>query len=130
MKTHWLDRKLIVGPYLTLVLSDAEFQKAMDDCGQPKNGRPAWISNDQSDATAHTLENATGEMCCIVALRLQPDVSGVQVAGLLVHEAVHAFQRFCCSIGETDPSSEFEAYSIQAISQALLQAFADRQEAA
>jgi hypothetical protein len=47
------------------------------------------------------------------------------IVGLLVHEAVHAFQWVCESIGEGAPSKEFEAYSIQSIAQDLLSAYAD-----
>jgi hypothetical protein len=37
------------------------------------------------------------------------------VTSTLVHESVHAFQYVCRKMGETHPSPEFEAYSIQAI---------------
>jgi hypothetical protein len=48
------------------------------------------------------------------------------VAGLLVHEAVHVFQRYCEHIGERRPGAEQEAYGIQAIAQELMQSFAEQ----
>jgi hypothetical protein len=52
-------------------------------------------------------------------------ITGLQVAALLVHEAVHVWQLFRESIGEHGPSKEFEAYSIQAISQRLMERYRD-----
>ena len=50
---------------------------------------------------------------CIVTIgdRNPPDI----VESILVHEAVHVFQNACEHAGEIEPSSEFQAYSIQAI---------------
>lgn len=48
------------------------------------------------------------------------EVEPTQVVGLIVHECVHAFQWICDVIGEENPSAEFEAYTIQAISQATI----------
>ena len=42
-----------------------------------------------------------------------------QDVGLLVHEAVHVSQGYFASIGETEPSFEFQAYVIQTIAQDL-----------
>jgi hypothetical protein len=122
----WLDRSLVVGPYLTLVVSDAEFQSACDHLGIPMADRPRWIVNDHSDATVHLMTNKDAKDCHVVAVRLREGINGIQVAAMLVHEAVHIFQNFCESIGERTPSAEFEAYSIQAISQRLMEAYADR----
>ncbi len=44
----------------------------------------------------------------------------IEVYGLLLHEAVHVWQKVKKLMGEKEPSSEFEAYSIQAIAQDLL----------
>jgi hypothetical protein len=46
-----------------------------------------------------------------------------QVYALLVHEAVHIWQDVKHRIGEDNPSSEFEAYAIQNISQELMLAY-------
>lgn len=46
-----------------------------------------------------------------------------EIMALLVHECVHAFQFLCQVIGETRPSDEFEAYSIQSIFQETQEAY-------
>lgn len=119
----WLNRDLIVGPYLGLATTEAEFHSALKHCKVPVEQWGSWIS-DGADATCHTMTNPLGEMVAVVCIRVKGQ-TGVQVAAMLVHEAVHVWQRWRGSIGEQEPSCEFEAYSIQAISQRLMQAYAD-----
>lgn len=128
MTTKWNDRALIVGPYVTLVQSDKQFQAAMKHCRIPKDERGAWIQTPQSDATAHFLEAPHGGLTCIVALRVREGTAPIQICALLVHEAVHIWQRFKARIVEIDPSPEFEAYSVQAIAQGLMLAYSDSLE--
>lgn len=125
-KTDWLARSLLAGPYLCLVLSDKAFQVALDDLGQEKEGRPSWVMNSHSNATCHTMENASGELSSVVCLRGWEEKTGIEIAGLLLHEAVHIWQAFCRRIGEHDPSSEFEAYSIQWLAQQLWWSFQEQ----
>lgn len=95
--TRWLDRRVACpGPYLALVLSQAEFDRAMRDCKQPL-GRP-YLSTAQADATTHLLANHRGETIAVVALGDTTGRSSVEIAGLLVHEAVHVWQDHCVSI--------------------------------
>lgn len=49
----------------------------------------------------------------------------LEIAGLICHEATHAWQFVRENMGETEPSKEFEAYSVQAIFQGLYGAFLD-----
>ncbi len=42
------------------------------------------------------------------------------MVSILAHEAVHVWRHIREKIGETDPSSEFEAYAVQSITQFLL----------
>ena len=51
----------------------------------------------------------------------------IEVHGLLLHEAVHIWQRIKQRMNERDPSTEFEAYSIQAIAQDLFAMFEESQ---
>lgn len=122
----WIqDRSLIVGPRIALVLSEKAYHEAMQELGIPLEQRPPWISNDQSDATSHFLTSG-GDLACVLAMRVAEGLSGIHIAGLLVHEAVHIFQDWRDSVGESKPSVEFEAYSIQSIAQRLMQSFADQ----
>lgn len=119
----WLNRDLIVGPYLGLCTKEAEFHDALKHCKVPVEQWGRWV-NEGADATMHTLANPLGEMVCLVCIEVKGQ-TGVQVAAMLVHEAVHVWQKWRESIGEDAPSKEFEAYSIQAISQRLMQAYSD-----
>ncbi|UIZ96366.1 hypothetical protein GBN67_08185 [Acinetobacter johnsonii] len=56
---------------------------------------------------------------CIVQLGETQDKSLIAIHGLLLHEAVHIWQRTKYLMGEKEPSIEFEAYSIQRIAQDL-----------
>lgn len=56
---------------------------------------------------------------CIVQLGETEDKSLIAIHGLLLHEAVHIWQRTKYLMGEKEPSIEFEAYSIQRIAQDL-----------
>lgn len=126
MKVKWLDRALIIGPFITLALSEKQFHKAMKHCGISKADRGEWIKTNYSDATVHFLENPAKEECCIVALRVKKKTDPNAIVGILVHESVHIWQRFKRRIGETEPGDEFEAYAIQTISQRLIQSYSEQ----
>lgn len=83
---------------------------------------PRWV-NSGSDATMHTFDHEDGGAVCIVCLHEWQGRSPVEVAGLLIHEAVHIWQTYCDLIGERAPGREQEAYGIQAIAQELMAAF-------
>lgn len=87
--------------------------------------RPEWVGS-AADATTHSLSNPEGELVCVVCLAEYADKDPVEIAGLLVHEAVHVWQQYCGRIGETAPGREQEAYGIQAIAQDLMDEFRRR----
>ena len=122
--TNWLPRDLMIAPYMALVLSQDEFDAALLELGSAE--RLTWLSSPYSNATVSYLEDAKKELCVIVALQVLPETEPIQIAGILTHEAVHVFQQYCSRIGEENPSSEFEAYSIQSIAQRLMQAYSER----
>ena len=111
---------------MALCLSEAEFKAAMKhlQC----NTDAAWIKNNHSHATAHYLESPRG-LTCVVCMRGYEGCNPVEVAGLLVHEAVHVWQHWCDDIGETNPGAEQEAHGVQALAQELLAEYARRIEA-
>ena len=120
----WLDRRIArPGPHLCLCLSEKEYKVAMKHCCV-EYATP-WL-NDGAHATTHLLRNPKGELCCIVCLGDTEGRLPVEIAGLLIHEAVHVWQEYCADIGEKYPASEQEAYAIQAVSQELLDGFAKR----
>ena len=117
MKRTWLSRDIAApGPHLTLCLSEEQYHKALADCQEP--AVDGWITTPQANATCHYITNASG-LICIVCLRQGDRRDGVQIAGLLVHEAVHIWQNYAEYIGEEHPAREQEAYAIQSISRFL-----------
>lgn len=124
-KYRWLNRRIAhPGPYLTLCLSEKEFEHAIKHLKIKEHF--SWIRTPQADATAHHFSNPDGHSACVVCLRNYEGRDPVEVAGLLIHEAVHVWQEYCEWIGEQNPAREQEAYAIQAISQELLAEFARR----
>jgi hypothetical protein len=61
--------------------------------------------------------------CSIVTIRDGAKVSALTKAGMLIHEAMHVWRAMREAIGEHDPSSEFEAYSMQSIAMNLIYAY-------
>ena len=123
--TRWLDRRIAhPGPFLTLCLSEKEYKTAMRHCKAQLIHD--WIKTEWSDATTHYLDNDKGQRVCIVCLKIAPDRNAIEIAGLLVHEAVHCWQDYCARIGEDRPGAEQEAYGVQSIAQELMAEYARR----
>lgn len=119
----WLDRRIAApGPYLTLVLSESEFDSV---CKRLKVPTEPWLGT-HANATTHFMEDGNGNYCAVVALGEVEGVTSIQIAALLVHESVHIWQRYARRIGEDAPGDEQEAYAIQSISQELLAEYARR----
>ena len=125
MKIKWLDRRMAnPGPYLCLCLSEKEYKQALRHL--KVNSDEAWIKTPHADATAHLMSTQDGKHTCIICLRVKPDTTPVEIAGLLVHEAVHVVQNYFIHIGEDYPGKEQEAYAIQCVSQELMAEYARR----
>ena len=125
MKINWLNRVIApLAPHLCLCLSDAEYQAALKDIEAPFTA--AWIS-DQAHATVHVFENDDGaSIACIVCMGDNGDAEPVDIATILVHEAVHIWQIWCRHYGEDNPGDEQEAYAIQLIANELMSEYARR----
>lgn len=127
MATRWLDRRIAApGPYLTLCLHEHELRAALRHIKYPD--RLHWVPPGKH-AVVHTLTDPRGRDMCIVCMDEWQGRDPIEVAGLLVHEAVHVWQQYADRIGEHDPGREQEAYAIQAIAQELMAEFARRQAA-
>lgn len=119
----WLDRRIAApGPFLALCLTEDQLRQACSDLNVIA---PTFIRNGWSHATTHVFEARAG-LACIVCMRGHDEHSSVEVAGLLVHEAVHIWQQYADRIGEHSPGTEQEAYAIQSIAQELMTAFAQQ----
>lgn len=122
---QWLDRELIRSSYcIGLCRTPKAFRRELKRLRIPANRRPDFIKPDHADAAAHFFERKGDRgRCVIVCLGSTKGRSKIEVYGLLTHEAVHIWQAIREDIGEHNPSSEFEAYSIQAIAQRLMEAY-------
>lgn len=117
----WLGRDTVRAPHFALCLTERDFKRAARHCKISDPG--SWMEESRHKAMVHTWENG-GLLTCIVCLHPDSKLADpIEVACTLVHEAVHVFQRLCQSIGESDPSMEFEAYSIERISERLMREF-------
>jgi len=116
----YYDRNLIRSPIQwAICLTPEAFDKAQKQLNVPKQYRGEWIT-DGFNATVHHITDADRKYS-VVCYRPDKTRSRSQQFAMLVHEAVHIWQRIREAMGENAPSSEFEAYSIQSISQDLMQ---------
>ena len=127
----WLNRTLVSSPYCYgLCRSEQEFHRELKRLEVPRNEWPKFIGRDgadsSSDGTTHFFENKHFGLAAIVCIGSTKGRTRAQVHALLAHEAVHIWQAICDDIGEKKPSSEFEAYSIQAITQNLITAYGEK----
>lgn len=122
----WLDRTLFRSPYhIGLCTSPKAFRRELKRLGVPKNSWPDFIPQDAHAAT-HYFECTTKHgLSAIVCMRRDKSRTLLDHHSLLVHEAMHIWQKVRDFIGEKNPGSEFEAYSLQFISYVLFEAFAD-----
>lgn len=119
----WLDRALVVSPYyIGLCKQASAFERELKRMKVPKADRPEFIIKGAS-ATVHFFENCDGKLSAIVCITRPKGHTRHQVNGLLVHEAMHIWRWIRECINESEPSKEFEACSIQSISQRLMEAF-------
>ena len=109
---NWCDNAAFHLPLsYCLVVSEEEYKKTM---GYLRIEDPNfWLLNDHSDGCAHFVQCADGSHAVVVAMK--KDANPVKVLGLIAHEAVHIWQKVRELIGESQPSAEFEAYTVQRI---------------
>lgn len=122
-KAQWIDRTLVRMPaYVALCTTEAAFLREMRRSKLPKSEWDPWIGG-AAGAMAHFFRSDVGELTALVCLRRVRGQSRSWHDTLLVHEAVHVWQRVKEELAEANPSSEFEAYAIQTISKNLIDAF-------
>lgn len=118
---YWCNRSIsVLDSYVGLVLTEEQFRNELEWFQVPWR---EWLKTPQADATTHFMKSKKGTSVTIICIRIKPEMGPLEIAGLLVHEAVHVFQRHCEFIGEDSPSLEYEAYAIQHISQQLMNAY-------
>lgn len=105
-----------------LCVSKKQYRATLKHLGLRDPG-DAWVTDGKSATTHNWDADETGGPASIVCIADWKGRAMSQIAGLLVHEGVHIWQAARDSMGEHKPSSEFEAYAIQGISQELIEMF-------
>ncbi|OWT68074.1 MULTISPECIES: hypothetical protein [unclassified Achromobacter] len=98
--------------------SAVEFYREMR---QLKCDDPPSFTCDKS-AAVHTFEGSDDSIRML--LTLDPVAAaaqdGIEIAALLAHEAVHVMQECRRWMGEKEPGSEWEAYTVQHVAQEFM----------
>lgn len=124
----YFSRTLYTSPvYYGLCLSDKEYQRELKRLKVKKESAAYFVS--RGHAMTHIFDGTKGAVTCLVCIHPSSvyRMPRAQIYGLLVHEATHVFQEMMRVMGERNPSDEFMAYSIQAISVNLIASF-DKQD--
>jgi len=122
--TMWLNKTLIEGDHLAICFTEEEYKKELRRMKVPVSEWNSW-QVDGALATTHYLVSKKGTRATVVCIPIKDEPIN-QVASLLVHEAVHVVQEYFRHIGETNAGDEIEAYAIQNVSYALLEAYCKR----
>jgi hypothetical protein len=118
----YLDRAVLVGPYLALCMQEKAFVREMKKLGIDE---PPPFMGKNGHATTHYFDNDKRGLICIVCIKHDRSKTREQIHALLAHEAVHVWQAFVEFINDKNPSSEMEAYAVQNIFQSLAIAYRD-----
>lgn len=125
MMTTWLNRTIIEGDFLKVCTTEADYYRTLRYLKVPVAEWDRWLIID-SLATTHYFDTPKGNRVTIVCIPVTPDTDGIDVATLLVHEAVHVVQEYFRYICEENPGNEIEAYAIQNVSASLMRAYRDK----
>jgi hypothetical protein len=122
-RLKWLDRSAFTMPMYICLATSQEILNT--ELRRIKFNSELGVTPN-AGATTNFLTNDIGETSAIVCLFDYKGLDKKQIYALLCHEAVHIFQELCSQMNEEKPSKEFEAWTIQKISQDLFYEF-DRQ---
>ena len=123
--TAWLNKTLIEGDFLKVCTTEAEYYRTLRYLKVPVAEWDRWLLP-ESLATTHYFDTPKGSRVSIVCIPVKPAEDGIDVATLLVHEAVHVVQEYFRYICEDNPGTEIEAYAIQNVSASLMRAYRDK----
>jgi hypothetical protein len=122
----WIDRgwqPVAVG----FVPSAKAWEREMKRLRTPKP-RPAYPSIANFGGHTQLFENdTTRESVILVTVGNGSERDALEVIMTIVHESVHVWQFICRVIGENSPGIETEAYAIESISRALIEAYTSTQ---
>lgn len=122
--TKWLNPTLLTCDHVGICFNDRDFQRELRRMKVPSHNWGSWLT-EGALATTHHLTSEKGSRASIVCTPIRPEWEGVEVATLLVHEAVHVVQEYFDWIGESQVGKETQAYAIQSVSAQLMRAYRD-----
>jgi hypothetical protein len=118
--TFWTTNDWFGEYYYGFCPSVKAWQRTFKNIQQGNSGIPPYPS---SHACTYSFDSRTYNVkgpCSVVTVIDDKNRSPTQVAGLLVHEAVHIKQLILRSAGEDNVGDETEAYLVQRIAQDLM----------
>lgn len=121
----WCRRDIVRLPcYLALCCSEEEYLREMKRKKIPIADVPEFPKWPTSANVSFFTHEGEPDIALVCLDPVQAKKRGlIATLALLVHEATHVWQHTLRELGEKEPSAEFEAYSMQAISQELFEAF-------
>lgn len=121
----WCEREIVRMPcFLAFCCSENEYMREMKRRGIPPADIPAFPKWPTSAKVSFFSSNGEPDIALVCLDPSQAKTRGLSdTMALLVHEAAHVWQHTRRELGEHEPSPEFEAYSMQSISQELFDAF-------
>lgn len=120
----WVSPTLLTCDHVGICFNEKDFHRELKRLKVPPAQWSSWLTQDAL-ATTHHLTSEKGSRASIVCIPIKPEMEGIDVATLLVHEAVHVLQEYLDYIGETSVGRETQAYAIQNISARLMIAYRD-----
>jgi len=124
MKSSWMKLDLGLLPLkLALCTDDERYQRFMSAIGVGQS--TVWLQGG-CDATTHQLQSPDNHLSIVVCVDAGHTLNPIEIACLIVHEAVHVWQFYVDYYGEDKPGSEHEAYSIQIITQRLMESYVEQ----
>jgi len=119
-KKIWCDSTLLTTPiYYCLATSEKILKRLYKELNSPYFNS-GFFDEDKNSGKIKIFEDENGFKKIIVFINPKMRASKNGLREVIVHESVHVWQEIAEYIGEKSPSSEFEAYSIGAISLNLM----------
>lgn len=121
-KVIWISRPWYF-PYIGFCPNEKAWNKELAKFGNIQEKYPSKFGH---CTILKNNDHNNDKLCCIITISEKIDDRSIDtVAGLMTHEAMHCYQSAMDQIGETRPSIEFEAYSVQTIVEGLMKAYID-----
>ncbi len=122
--TKWLNPTLLTCDHIGICFNEGDFHRELRRMKVPPSQWSSWLT-EGALATTHHLTSEKGSRASIVCIPIRTDMDGVNIAGILMHEAMHVLQDYLEYIGEQAVGRETQAYAVQAISVRLMEAYRD-----